>query len=138
MNAEAEDIVRGYFQAIESNVPASELERFLHDGIRQYEYPSRLNPQGRARDKAAMLADFERGKDLIAKQSYRIRSLVSDGNRVCAETEWTGTLAVTVGARLHPSVLGMKKALPDGRAFGVRPIRNPFTSSWRRPRERRP
>jgi ketosteroid isomerase-like protein len=97
MNPAAEKIIRDYFRAIESSAPVAELGNLLHDEIRQHEFPSRLNPQGRTRGKAQMLADFERGKALIASQSYVIRSLVSDGDRVCAETEWTGTLAVPLG-----------------------------------------
>jgi ketosteroid isomerase-like protein len=98
MNTEAESRIRAYFAAIEKSVSAEELGEFLHEEIRQYEFPSRLNPKGRGRGKTEMLADFERGKALIASQRYRIRSLVSDGDRVCAETEWEGVLAVPLGS----------------------------------------
>lgn len=98
MNAAAEQIVRDYFRAIETSAPVAELGNLLHDEIRQHEFPSRLNPRGRTRGKAEMLADFERGKALVASQSYRIRALVSDGDRVCAETEWSGTFTVPLGA----------------------------------------
>src|SRR5690606_24961928 len=65
---------------------------------RQYEYPSRLNPNGRERGKSEMLADYEKGKALLAKQEYRVRNCISDGDQVGVEAEWSGTLAIGVGA----------------------------------------
>lgn len=98
MDLENEKIIRGYFHAIERAVPTSELEKFLHPDIYQYEFPSRLNPNGRGRHLQEMLADFEKGKSLISNQAYKIISLVSDGDRVCAETEWVGVLAIQIGS----------------------------------------
>jgi ketosteroid isomerase-like protein len=119
MNPASEKLIQDYFRAIENSIPSAELGNFLHDEIRQTEFPSRLNPKGRTRGKAEMLADFERGKALVASQSYRIRGLVSDGDRVCAETEWTGTLVVPLGT-LKPgeairAEFGVFFRLRDGR-----------------------
>ena len=97
MNPAAEKLIRDYFRAIENSVTGPELAGFLHDEIRQTEFTSRLTPKGRTRGKAEMLADFERGKAMVASQTYGIRALISDGDRVCAETEWTGTLSVPLG-----------------------------------------
>ena len=97
MNAENEELIRKYLHAISASVSGDELGAFLHPEIRQYEYPSRLNPNGRARGRAEMLADFDKGKALLSKQEYRIKNCLSDGDRVCVEAEWSGTLAIGVG-----------------------------------------
>lgn len=45
-----------------------------------------------------MLADYERGKGILLKQEYGIKSMLSDGDRMAVETEWTGTLAIPIGS----------------------------------------
>lgn len=97
MNRENEDLIRNYFKAIEAAAPVEVFERFLHPAVVQYEYPSRLNPNGKARRKDDLLADFERGKGVISRHVYRVKRLLSDGSRVSAEVEWTGTLAINMG-----------------------------------------
>ncbi len=98
MDPNSEAVVRGYLMTIEKSATKETLEAFLHNDIHQYEFPSRMNPNGRCRKKAEMLADCEKGKALLTVQEYRIKSLISDGNRVSAETEWVGTLAIPLGS----------------------------------------
>src|SRR3954469_24226076 len=98
MNLQNEKIIRDYLHAIETAASKDDLEIYLHPEIQQFEFPSLLNPNGKGRNIQEMLGDFERGKSIISKQSYQIKSIVSDGSRVCAETEWVGTLAIKIGS----------------------------------------
>jgi ketosteroid isomerase-like protein len=98
MNPKYEELIRNYFKAIENAVPVDRFQHFFHEDVVQHEFPSRLNPNGKSRRKQALLEDFEKGKAVISRHVYEIRSLMSDGNRVSAETGWTGTLAIQLGA----------------------------------------
>ena len=98
MNTKNEELIRSYFKAIENAAPVDRFQHFFHEDMVQTEFPSKLNPHGKARRKQALLEDFEKGKAVISKHVYAIKSLTSDGNRVCAETSWTGTLAIQLGA----------------------------------------
>jgi ketosteroid isomerase-like protein len=97
MNPAHEELIRNYFKAIEDGIPASRFEAFFHADVIQFEFPSRLNPGGKGRNKEELLADFDRSRGIISKQEYRINSMVSDGDRVCVQTEWKGTLAIPLG-----------------------------------------
>ncbi|HKP95282.1 MAG TPA: nuclear transport factor 2 family protein [Fibrobacteria bacterium] len=97
MNRKNEDLIRSYFKALEDGIPVELFEKFFHPDVVQYEFPSRLNPNGKGRKKQELLADFERSRSIISKHEYKVKSLVSDGDRVCAETEWTGILAIPIG-----------------------------------------
>jgi ketosteroid isomerase-like protein len=98
MNAENENLIRLYFKALEDGIPVAQFGKFFHQDALQYEFPSRLNPNGKGRKKDELLADYERSRGIISKQEYRIKSMVSDGDRVCVETEWKGVLAIAIGA----------------------------------------
>ncbi|MEO6098334.1 MAG: nuclear transport factor 2 family protein [Fibrobacteria bacterium] len=98
MNPKNEELIRNYFKAIEGSVPLDRFQHFFHPDVVQYEFPSRLNPNGKARRKQALLEDFEKGKSVISRHVYTIKSLTADGNRVCVETEWIGTLAIQLGS----------------------------------------
>ena len=89
--ATARDIVLDYLRAIESH----DLERvaaLLHPEVQTVEHPNKLNPKGATYDKAAMRAAGERGAALMASERYEVRALTCEGNRVVAQTVWTGTL----------------------------------------------
>ncbi|MDB5103543.1 MAG: hypothetical protein JWP91_1232 [Fibrobacteres bacterium] len=98
MNPKNEELIRAYFRALEDAVPVDRLHHFFHPDAVQTEFPSRLNPNGKVRGKPALLEDYGKSRGIITKQTYAIKSMISDGNRVCVETEWTGTLAIQLGA----------------------------------------
>jgi hypothetical protein len=49
------------------------------------------------RDLAALLEGAERGKALMASQTYRIEKSIAAEDRVALEVTWSGTLAVQAG-----------------------------------------
>jgi ketosteroid isomerase-like protein len=89
-------VARRYFDALERSDRAA-LDELLDPALTQHELPNKLQPQGRVRDRAAMLADFERGKSVLRSQRYEVRNAVAQGDRVALEVTWTGTLAVPLG-----------------------------------------
>lgn len=104
------DIVRAYFAAIERGDPAA-LD-FYADGVEQIEHPNAIKPNGDRRGIDQMRADFEKGRGLLAKQHYDIRSAIVSGDQVAAQVLWTGELAVPLGSyqpgdemRVHSSII---------------------------------
>lgn len=45
-----------------------------------------------------MLEDLARGKQILRSEHYRIVNVVAAADRVAVQVEWTGVLAVPVGA----------------------------------------
>jgi ketosteroid isomerase-like protein len=89
------DVVRYYLAAIEKGDPEA-LAACCDPAIEQTEFPNLLNPKGQARGLAGMIDGLERGKALLAAQSYEIINAVVDGERVAVEMKWAGELAVPV------------------------------------------
>lgn len=92
------DAVTRYLRAIEEGATGEALGRFLHDDVVQEEMPNRLNPRGQRRGKAGMLAGAEKGREILREQRYDVKGVVAQGDRVAVEFEWSGTLAVALGA----------------------------------------
>ena len=104
------DTIRAYFAAIERGDPAA-LD-FYADDVEQVEYPNAIKPRGDRRGIARMRADFDKGRGLLARQHYDIRSAVVAGEEVAVQVYWTGELAVPLGAlkpgdemRVHSSII---------------------------------
>lgn len=64
----------------------------------QIEHPNRLKPKGDRRGVAQMAADFERGRKLLRSQRYEVLSAAGTATTVALQVEWTGVLAVPLGA----------------------------------------
>jgi len=104
------DTIRAYFAAIERGDPAA-LD-FYADGVEQIEHPNAIKPRGDRRAVAQMRADFDKGRGLLARQHYDIRSAIVSGEEVAVQVLWTGELAVPLGAlkpgdemRVHSSII---------------------------------
>jgi ketosteroid isomerase-like protein len=82
------DIVLAYLRAIEAN----NADAFVHADVLVIEHPNKLNPAGARYDRAALRVAAERGAAIMASQSYEVRQLLVDGNRVAAQIAWTGNL----------------------------------------------
>jgi ketosteroid isomerase-like protein len=85
------EIVIAYIGAIE-RMDLEAVAGFLHPELEIREHPNKLSPAGRRSDLAAVKAAGERGKALMARQRYEIRSLIVEGDRACAQIAWTGVL----------------------------------------------
>ena len=63
----------------------------------QIEYPNRLKAKGDRRGLEKMSADFERGRQLLKSQRYKLESATANGAMVAVQVLWTGVLAVPLG-----------------------------------------
>lgn len=116
--------VREYLEALAGGATGEALARFFTPDARQVELPSRLNPRGAESDLATMLARAERGRAVIERQRFEVRSTTAEADRVAVEAVWTGTLRVPLGSlaagaemRAH---LAMVFELRDGRVATLR------------------
>jgi predicted ester cyclase len=86
------DVLKRYLKAVEEFAPARELATFFTEDAVQQEFPNRLFAGGRRHDLSAMLAASDKGRQILASQTYELRNVVVEGDRVAAEIEWTGVL----------------------------------------------
>jgi ketosteroid isomerase-like protein len=87
-------ILRAFFDAC-SAFDSAALYRLLHPEARISELPNLMNRDGTERDRAAALAAFERGRGLLAAQSFELHSAVADGDTIAARSTWRGRIAAT-------------------------------------------
>ncbi len=89
-------IARQYLRALEQFTAGDELARYFTLDVVQQEFPNRLMNDGVVRDMSELLAGAERGKQLLARQTFEVRNAVADGNHVALEILWIGVLAIPV------------------------------------------
>ena len=92
-------LARRFVEAVESGATGERLAAFLHDDVEQLELPNRLFPEGARRDRAAILASAEKGRNVLRSQRYEIIALVADGKHVAIEMTWRGELAVPIATK---------------------------------------
>lgn len=88
---------RDYIAAMARGASREKLASFLAPNVVQQEFSNRVAPQGVRRNLAQMLESYERGKQLLASQSYEIRNAFGAAACVALEVEWRGKLAVSAG-----------------------------------------
>jgi ketosteroid isomerase-like protein len=90
----AADFVRAYLTAIENNaVVGRETEWYTLDAV-QVEFPNKLLPMGATRDLPALKQASERGRTIVARQSYDILNIVEQGNRIAVEAIFRATFKI--------------------------------------------
>jgi len=92
------EIAKRYLSALEASATGDELAAFFSADVIQEEFPNRLVPGGARRDLAALLEGAARGKQVMRQQRYQLLHAVEDRDIVALEVQWTGILAVPVGA----------------------------------------
>jgi ketosteroid isomerase-like protein len=92
------ELATRYMSALEAGVTGDELAAFFTADVVQEEFPNRLVPGGARRDLAALLLAAERGQGVMQRQRYEVLHAVEDRDSVALEVQWTGTLAVALGA----------------------------------------
>jgi ketosteroid isomerase-like protein len=91
-------VVERFLAAFDRRWPAEdELAELLGPNIRFTERPNLINPRGSERDRAAMRAGLEAGRQLLAWQSYEVRDHVASGDTVVTRMRWSGELAADAG-----------------------------------------
>ncbi len=116
--------LRQYLDAVGRMAGGSELASFYTPDAVQYEYPNKLTPTTATRTLDDILDAAERGRKVLTGQTFDILNAVVDGDRIAAELQWTGTLAVPVGALPAGGVMKARFAmffeLRDGRIASQR------------------
>ena len=92
------DRIREYLVAIERGATGDVLAAYFTPDVVQEEFPNRLVPAGARRDLAAILDGAVRWQKVLSGQRYEVLNAVENGDSVALEVQWTGTLAVPVGA----------------------------------------
>ena len=85
------EIVRAYLKAIETR---KDTLAFFTDDVVQEEFPNALAPAGARRTLEDLKEASERGRGVLASETYEIVTLCEGGDRVAAEVLWRGVLAV--------------------------------------------
>jgi ketosteroid isomerase-like protein len=89
---------RQYLAAIEGSAATGGPLTFLAPDICQIEYPNHLLPKGAERNLAAIAEAAERGRHVLERQRYEVRTALATGPEVALEILWVGVLAVAVGS----------------------------------------
>jgi ketosteroid isomerase-like protein len=92
------ELATRYLTALEAGVTGDELAALFTADVVQEEFPNRLVPGGARRDLAEILLSAERGQTVMQRQRYEVLHAVEDRDSVALEVQWTGTLAVAIGA----------------------------------------
>jgi predicted ester cyclase len=88
------DRALAYLRAIEDGTLREVYSEFFAPGAVIQWFPNRLSPNGSKSDLSGLSDAVERGKQLMSRQAYEVRSAMADGDRVVLEVIWTATLAV--------------------------------------------
>ena len=78
------------------NDPAATLEglkSFYDEQVVWQEMPNRFAPKGRTLAYEGILAEWQRGREYVAQQTYTLRTAVVSGNNAAIEIDCVGTLA---------------------------------------------
>src|SRR4051812_39878890 len=75
----------------------AELDELLAPDARFVEHPNLVSPRGGERDREAMEAGIEAGRELLAWQSYEPLGHVVSGDTVATRLRWSGELAIDAG-----------------------------------------
>lgn len=95
-SADRLNVVRRYLKGLE-NDDFSEARDLFAPEIAVEQLPNRIYPNGLRATLSQTESAFEKGRKLLAKQTYEIKSAVTEGEWVALEVLWTGTLAVGFG-----------------------------------------
>src|SRR5262245_44564382 len=92
------DTVERFLAAFDRRWPTEEeLAEVLAPDVRFVERPNLVNPTGTERDAAAMREGLEKGRQLLAWQTYEVRDHVVSGDTVVTRMRWSAEIAVDAG-----------------------------------------
>lgn len=116
--------IERYFEAIAAGPTLESIDAFHAPDVIQEELPNALLPTGARRTLADLRAAAERGRALMASQSFEAIRMFASGNTVIVESRWTGTVAKTTGPFQAGTVLRARFAqffeLRDGLIVAIR------------------
>ena len=97
-----------------TNFDTDKLAAIVHPDVRFSEMPNLINPEGTERDREAALAGLEKGRALLARQSYDVLARFDDGDTIAARVTWRGTLRSGQELTAHIATFTQVR---DGRIF---------------------
>lgn len=119
-----ENTVIHFLKMLESRTSSDELENFYHPDSKQTEFPNALTKQCTTRTLQELKVASEKGAQVLTKEEYEVKNLISLNDTVVLECIWRGTLAVPIG---NINVGGQMKAhfaqifeFKDGKIFRQR------------------
>ena len=68
------------------------LKSFYDEEVVWQEMPNRFAPRGRTLGYEGILAEWQRGREYLAQQTYTLRNAVVSGNNAAIEVDCVGTL----------------------------------------------
>ena len=100
----------------------SDLQSFLHPEIIWREMPNRFAPAGRTSLYEAILATWEKGREFLPEQDYRLLQVIVRGDTAALEIGWRGRLSrplanLPAGAELSGHVATFLQ-FRDGKIIG--------------------
>lgn len=103
-------LARTMLRAIEAG-DVDALSSCYDAAVEQVEWPNRLKPKGDRRGLAQLLADFERGRHVLARQHYDVLAAVESGPSVALQVRWTGVLAIPIGSLAAGETMTVNSAM---------------------------
>lgn len=94
-----EKTVVAFLKMVEERQSSAALDAFYHQDIEQVEYPNAIVKNTVYRNLNDLKEGAERGKQLLAKETYDIKNLYGFGDTVILEAVWTGILAIPLGTK---------------------------------------
>lgn len=92
-----ENTVIQFLKMLENRTSSDELEKFYHPDAKQIEYPNALTKQCATRNLSELKAAAEKGTQVLTKEAYEVKNLISMADTVVLECVWRGTLAIPIG-----------------------------------------
>lgn len=97
MKTDLLSIVKKYLNAIENNKDVDEILGFYHPHIEQIEFPNLIVKNKTTRNLEEIKLAYQKGKQLLQKETYNIKHSYSFENNIIIEAEWIGVLDIAVG-----------------------------------------
>lgn len=94
---ENENTVLQFLKMMESRTSSDELEKYYHPDSKQTEFPNAITKQCTTRTLEELKLASEKGAQILTKEQYEVKNLISQNDTVVLECIWTGTLAVPIG-----------------------------------------
>ena len=104
------ETVRRYLKAIEDGEFTAIRDLFAPDAS-IVQFPNRIYPQGLSASVLQIAEAFEKGRKLLASQTYKIKNELVNRDSVAVEVLWVGKLAVSFGSMAAGSEMRAHSAM---------------------------
>ena len=104
------ETVRRYLKTIEDGEFTMIRDLFAPDAS-IVQFPNRIYPQGLSASVLQIAEAFEKGRKLLASQTYKIKNELVNRDSVAVEVLWVGKLAVSFGSMAAGSEMRAHSAM---------------------------